>query len=130
RFSITASFISSISPAIGYCLMTSILTPYATRATYLRDQRGQAARRPSRWLLHATNRRIGKDRTGPDLDEHSLSFSMAPNQAIPTEKSIRFSSLAAVGPETILSRPEALNASGSPELSNAGPSTLPDDWSE
>ena len=42
---------------------------------------------------------------------------MAPNRAIPTEKSIRFSSLAAVGPETILSRPEALNASGSPELS-------------
>ena len=41
------------------------LLPHAPR----RDQRGQAVRRPSRWLLHATNHRIGNDRTGPDLDE-------------------------------------------------------------
>ena len=41
----------------------------ATRATYRRDQRGQAVRGPSRWLLHATDLRIGKNRTGPDLDE-------------------------------------------------------------
>ena len=38
---------------------------------------------------------------------------MSPNQAIPAEKSIRFSPLAAVQPLTILSWPEALNASGS-----------------
>ena len=69
RFSITSSFISSISLATGYRLMTTILTPHATRATYRRDQRGQAVRRPSPWLLHATDRRICKDRTGPDLDE-------------------------------------------------------------
>ena len=37
----------------------------------------------------------------------------APNQAIPAEKSIRCSLLAAVGPMTILSWPEALNASSS-----------------
>ncbi len=55
RFSITSSFISSISLATGYRLMTTILTPHATRATYRRDQRGQAVRRPSRWLT-ACNR--------------------------------------------------------------------------
>src|SRR5271157_5326899 len=38
---------------------------------------------------------------------------MSPNQAIPAEKSIRCSLLAAVGPLTILSWPEALNASRS-----------------
>jgi len=61
-----------------------------------------------RWLLPHTDGRQpkGKDRTGPDLNERSLSFSMASNRAISTEKSIRFSSLAAVGPETIHSRPE------------------------
>ena len=51
-------------------------TPHATRATYRRDQRGQAVRRPSRWLLHATDRRIGKDRTGPDLDERRRLYSV------------------------------------------------------
>src|SRR5208337_2735903 len=40
-------------------------------------------------------------------------FSMSPNRAIPTENSIRSSSLAAVGPLIILSRPQALNASDS-----------------
>jgi len=38
---------------------------------------------------------------------------MSPNQAIPADKSIRFSSLAAAQPLIILSWPEALNASGS-----------------
>src|SRR5271166_3423895 len=51
-----------------------------------------------RWLLPDTDSRFGKDRTGPDPDERSLSFSMAPNRAIPTENPIRLSSLAAVGP--------------------------------
>jgi len=37
---------------------------------------------------------------------------MSQNQAIPAEKSIRCSLLAAVGALTILSWPEALNASG------------------
>ena len=39
-------------------------------------------------------------------------FSMSPNQAIPTDKLIRFFPLAAAQPSTILSWPEALNASG------------------
>jgi len=38
---------------------------------------------------------------------------MAPNRAIPTEKTIRLSSLATAPPWIILSRPEALNISGS-----------------
>ena len=37
--------------------------------------------------MHDTNHRIDKDRMGPDLDERSLSFSMAPNRAIAPEKS-------------------------------------------
>ena len=62
RFFITASFMSSISLATGSWLLTTSHAPrpHATRATYRRDQRGQAVRRPSRWLLHATDRRIGK----------------------------------------------------------------------
>jgi hypothetical protein len=70
----------------GHWPLTTILTPHATRATYRRDRRGQAVRRPSRWLLHATDTRIGKDRTGPDLDERRLYFSMSPKQAILADK--------------------------------------------
>jgi hypothetical protein len=112
RFSITASLMSSISLATGSWLMTTshAFTPHATRATYRRDQRGQAVRRPSRWLLHATDRRIGKDRTGPDLDERPHYFIMSPMRAISSNKSIRFSPLAAARPLTIRSWPEGLNA--------------------
>ena len=70
-------------------------------------------RLPLRWLLPDTDRRIVKDRTGSNLDEHPVYISMSPNQAISLDKSIRFSSLAAARPLTILSWPEALNASGS-----------------
>src|SRR5271157_5770832 len=66
-----------------------------------------------RCLLPDTDSRFGKDLTGPDLDERSLSFSMAPNRATPTEKSIGLCSLATVGPQTILSWPDLLTASGS-----------------
>ncbi len=66
-----------------------------------------------RWLLHATDRPIGKGRTGPDLDERLSIFSMSPDQAIPADKLIRFFPLAAAQPLTILSWPEALNASRS-----------------
>ena len=66
-----------------------------------------------RWLLPDTDRRIGKDRTGPDLHERPSTLSMSPNQATLAEKSIRFSSLAAAQPLNILSRPETLKASGS-----------------
>ena len=40
-------------------------------------------------------------------------ISMSPNQATPAKKSNRSSPLATAPPLTILSRPEALNASGS-----------------
>jgi len=66
-----------------------------------------------RWLLPDTDRPIVKDRTGPDLDERPLYFSMSPNQAIPADKSIRFPPLVAAQPLTILLGQEALNASGS-----------------
>src|SRR5271157_5403397 len=70
-----------------------------------------------RWLLPSTDIRIGKDRTGTDLDEWSLSvsmspkFSMLPIQAISSDNSIRFSPPAAARPLTIHSWPEALNLS-------------------
>src|SRR5271157_4799717 len=66
-----------------------------------------------RWLLPDTDRPIVKDRTGPDLDERPLYFSMSPNQAIPAAKSSRFPPLVAAQPLTVLSGQEALNASGS-----------------
>jgi hypothetical protein len=65
-----------------------------------------------RWLLPSTDIRIGKDRTGHDLDERSLfvsmspKFSMLPNQAISSDKSIRFSPLAGARSLTIRSWPE------------------------
>jgi hypothetical protein len=66
-----------------------------------------------RWLLPDTDRRIGKNRTGPDLDERPSIFSMSPNRAIPLDKSNFSSPLAAAQALTILSWPGALNASGS-----------------
>src|SRR5208337_1985989 len=61
-------------------------------------------------ILHLTNGRFVKEQTGPDLDERSHSFSMSPNQAICSEKSIVFSPLAAARSLTIRSWPEALDA--------------------
>jgi len=59
-----------------------------------------------------------------------LYISMSPNQAIPAEKLIRFSPLAAAQPLNILSRPETLNASGSRRARRMGISrnarSLPD----
>jgi len=45
-----------------------------------------------------TNRGITKDRTGPDLDERPLYFSMSPKQGIPRTKSTDSSPLAAAQP--------------------------------
>ena len=61
-------------------------------------QRDQVVQTLPRWLLPDTDNRFVKDRTGPDRDERSHYSSMAPNRAIPTEKTIRVSWLAAVGP--------------------------------
>jgi len=56
---------------------------------------------------------LAKTERGPVSMSGPSIFSMSPNQAIPAEKSICCSFLAAVGPLTILSWPEALNASRS-----------------
>src|SRR5208282_3518577 len=77
--------------------LITILPSHAPRPTPGPAGSGRAQTLP-RWLQPDTDSRIGKDRTGPDRDERSLSFSMAPNRAIPPEKSIRFSSLAATQP--------------------------------
>ena len=60
------------------------------------------------------------------LDERSLYFSLAPNRAIPTHKSIRSFPLAAAHPLTVLPWPEALDASGSRRacLMHIGPQRL------
>src|SRR5208282_3871397 len=60
-------------------------------------------------ILPVTNGRFVKEQTGHDLDERPHSFSMSPNQAICSEKSIVFSPLAARA-LTIRSWPEALDA--------------------
>src|SRR5271157_1633583 len=87
--------------------------PFDSDTLHARPAGSGPAQTLARWLLPDTDSRIGKDRTGPDLEERPLSISMSPNQAIPAEKSIRFSPLAAAQPLNILSRPETLNASGS-----------------
>jgi hypothetical protein len=61
--------------------------------------------------LPATDGRIDKDRKGPDLDDRALHFSITPNRATDSGK-ISFFPLATARPLTILSWPEALNASG------------------
>src|SRR5208283_4534185 len=62
-------------------------------------------------ILPLTNGRFAKEQTGPDLDERPHSFSMSPDRAICSNKSIYFSPLAAARPLTILSGPEAPKAS-------------------
>jgi|SRR5271157_2802688 len=77
--------------------LSSRSTLHAPRPTPGPAGSGRAWTLP-RWLLPDTDNRIGKDRMGTDHDERSLSFSMAPNRVILTEKSIRLSALAALGP--------------------------------
>jgi len=60
-------------------------------------------------ILPVTNNRFVKEQTGLDLDDRPHSFSMSPNQAICSNKSIYFSPLAARA-LTIRSWPEALDA--------------------
>jgi len=91
------------SPATRHCL-----------PAIRRDQRGQVVRRPypAGSCLTPTADLPKTERDPISTNGHSI-FIMSPNQAIPAEKSIRCSLLAAVGPLTILSWPEALNASRS-----------------
>jgi hypothetical protein len=61
--------------------------PHAPHAPRRRGQRVQAGRRPSpAGYCRGTDRRIAKERTGPDLNERPLYFSMSPNRAIPAPK--------------------------------------------
>jgi hypothetical protein len=99
--------------------LATVLPPHALRpATHaLRstpDRRGQVVRRPSPtgYCLTPTAdlskiKRVLITTNGPSI------FNMSPNRAILAEKLIRCSLLATVGPLTILSWPEALNASRS-----------------
>jgi len=125
RFSIPVVSASSISPATGYWpLFSCHWPPLATRhflqihwPLFSHPPPGPAgsgrAQTLPRWLLPDTDMRIVKDRTGPDLDERPVYFSMSPNRAIPSDKSNFSSPHAAARPLTIRSRPEALNAKGS-----------------
>jgi len=63
-----------------------------------------------RWLLPATDHRIGKDRTGPDLDERPLYFSMRQARRFLRTKSTYSSPLVAAQPLTIPSWQEGLDA--------------------
>ena len=91
RFSISTSSLPSD-------LLATMLSPHAPRLP-TPHQRDQVVRRPSpAGYLPDTDNRFVKDRTGPDRDERSHYSSMAPNRAIPTEKTLRVSWLTAVGP--------------------------------
>jgi len=96
-FSIIASSLSSHSLATDYWLLFSCHGPLSSRFTphphaALRwNQRGQVMRKPSRASISVTDRRIAKDRTGPDLDGPPYLI-MSPNQAIPADKSNNSSS--------------------------------------
>ena len=83
--------------------------PHATRASLRRDQRGRVVRGPSpaSYCLAPTVE-LPKTQRDPistrgDLDERLLYYSMSQNQAIPADKSIRSSPLAADHPLIVLS---------------------------
>jgi len=89
-------------------------TPHAPR------QRVQAGHRPSpAGYCHPPTAELTKTErgpistSGPSIFSMSPKFSVLPNQAISSDKSIRFSPLAAARSLTTLSWPEALNARGS-----------------
>ena len=93
-------------------------TPHAPRSTlHAPPSAGTSGVRscadPPHWLLPDTDRQLSKTERGPISTNDPSILSISPNQAIPAEKSIRCSLLAAIGPLTILSWPEALNASRS-----------------
>src|SRR5271157_1489019 len=62
--------------------LATILPPHASGQT----SGVRSCADPPRWLLPAIDRRIDKDRTGPDLDDWPLFVSMSPKQAIRADK--------------------------------------------
>jgi len=108
RFSITAS-----SPSFGFTDYYTILSPHAPRSTLhapravvRQDQRGQVVRRlsPAGYCLPPTAELPKTERDPISTSDPSI-FSMSPNQAIPTEKSMDSSPLAAAHPLRVLSWP-------------------------
>ena len=83
--------------------------PHAARASGFRLSTGTC---PAGYFLPDTDRRIAKDRTGPDLDKRTfyIKYVTEPDDSFGKFNLIR--SLAAAQPLTILSWPEALNVSG------------------
>ena len=87
----------------GYWPLVTVLMPLTTYPARL----AATSQTFPRWLLPDTDRRIVKTERDPISTNGSVYFSMSPNQAISSDKSIRFSSLAAARPLTSsLSRPE------------------------
>jgi hypothetical protein len=82
RFSITARSISSQSLATDYSLLATVRVPrtallvlHAPHLTLHAPPAGSGrAQTLPRWPLPSTDRRIDKDRTGPDLDERPVSI--------------------------------------------------------
>jgi len=63
------------SLATGHCSRATVLPPHASRLTLHAScltSGFTSCADPPRWLLPDTDRRIDKDRTGPDLDERSV----------------------------------------------------------
>ena len=71
-------------------------------------------------IMPVTNGRFVKEQTGPDLDERPHSFSMSPNQAICSNKSIYFSQLAVARALTIRSWPKGRSTPGAPRCGRFG----------
>jgi len=117
--SITASSISShsltavlVRLTTGHCSRATDHNSPVPRPTPGPAGSGRAQTLP-RWLLPDTDSRIGKDRTGSNLDERSLYIEYVTEPGDSCGKIKPFFPLAVAQPLNILSRPETLNASGS-----------------
>ena len=116
RFSITASFNSSISLATGYWLLTTILTPHALTPpeppTAGTSGVRPCADPPAGYCMQPTAELVKAERDPISTSGPSIQVCHRTRRFLQA-KSIRFFPLAAAQPLTILSWPEALKASGS-----------------
>src|SRR5271165_6970855 len=119
RFSITASFNSSISLATCYWLLTTILTPHALTPpeppTAGTSGVRPCADPPAGYCMQPTAELVMTDRDPTSMTGASI-FSMSPNQTIPTDKLIRFFPLAAAQPSTILFRGRRRSTPAAPSV--------------
>src|SRR5208337_3306984 len=81
RCSIAASFVSSISLATGYWLLTTILPSHAPRPPPGLAGVGRAQALP-RWLLPDTDRRIPHELQGPILHFRTLPSATASSRGV------------------------------------------------